>query len=89
MVATGVPAWPEIGLGFDLSPLLMTLVAFIVAPVLFRVRLTWHSLASLAVGGTLTAWLAGTAGLLPASAVGLLALASASAWSHRRHPHKR
>ena len=53
VVATGVPAWPEIGGGFDLSPLLMILAAFVVAPLLFRVRLTPIAAILLVAGGTL------------------------------------
>jgi hypothetical protein len=88
VLATGVPAWPEIGPGFDLSPLLLVAVAVVVAPLVFRIRLTWWSLAGLAAGGTLTAWLAGSVGLLPAMAVGLLALAIWAAWSRRRRAHR-
>ena len=87
-LATGVPAWPEIRPGFDLSPLLFIAAAFAVAPLVFRIRLTWRSLAALATGGTLTAWLAGSVGLLPALAVGMLALAIGAAWSRRRRPHR-
>ena len=86
VLATGVPAWPEIGPGFDLSPLFLVLAAFVVAPLLFRVRLTWRSLAALAVGGTLTAWLADAVGLLPALAAGMLALAVGAAIARRRYP---
>jgi len=87
-VATGVPAWPEIRPGFDLSPLLMIAAAFIVAPLLFRVRLTWAWVTVLVAGGTLTAWFAGAIGLLPAVAAGLLALATGSAIARRRHPRR-
>jgi hypothetical protein len=83
-LATGVPAWPEIHPGYDLSPLLLIAVAVVLAPLLYRIRLTWWSLAALGVGGTLTAWLAGSIGLVPALAVGLLALTTGSAASHRR-----
>ena len=86
VLATGVPAWPEIEPGFDLSPLLLVLAAFAIAPLLFRIRLTWLSLAALAVGGTLTAWFADVVGLLPALAAGVLALATGAALTRRRHP---
>ena len=50
VLATGVPAWPEIEPGFDLSPLLLVLTAFVVAPLIFRIRQTWRSLGALAAG---------------------------------------
>ena len=86
LLATGVPAWPEIEPGFDLSPLLLVLTAFVVAPLIFRIRLTWRSLGALAAGGTLTAWLAGSVGLLPALAAGILALTTGAALTRRQHP---
>jgi CHASE2 domain-containing sensor protein len=88
VVATGVPAWPEIDGGFDLSPLLMILAAFVVAPLLFRVRLTPIAAILLVAGGTLAAWLADWIGLLPALAAGTLALAAGASIARRRRPHR-
>lgn len=85
VIATGVPTWPEIGPGFDFSPLLLVLVALVVAPLFFRVRLTWWSIGALAVGGTLTAWLGDSVGLLPAIAAGMLALAAGASVARRHH----
>jgi hypothetical protein len=89
VLATGVPSWPHIEPGFDLSPLFLIAAAFVVAPLVFRIRLTWWSLAALAVGGTLAAWLADPLGLLPALAAGLLALSAGAAWSRRRRTRRR
>ena len=74
VLATGVPAWPNVGGGFDLSPLLMIGVAVLAARFLFRVTLTGWVVGSLVLGGTLTSWLADITGLLPAVAIGLLLL---------------
>ena len=89
VLATGVPAWPQIQSGYDLSPLFLVAAAFVVAPLVFRIPLTWRSLAALAIGGTLIAWLADSIGLLPALAAGLIALAGGSAFARRRsaRPH--
>ena len=84
LIALGVPAWPAVQPGFDLSPLPVMAAALIVGPLVFGIRLTWRSLAALAVGGTLIAWLADDIGMLPALAVGTLVLATVSAWSRRR-----
>jgi len=83
-LATGVPAWPEIRPGYDLSPLLLIAVAIVLAPLVFRLRLTPWSVAALSVGATLTAWFAGTIGWLPALAIGFLVLRTGSTLMHRR-----
>lgn len=84
VTAMGVPVWPKIGPGFDFSPLVLVLAALMVAPLFFRVRLTRWSIAALAVGGTLTGWLADSVGLLPAIASGTLALAAGASVTRRR-----
>lgn len=85
-LATGVPAWPTIGQGFDPSPLLMVVVAIVVARFLFRMELTGGVIGGLVLGGTLMAWLADVTGLLPAAGIGLLALGLGSAWVRRSQP---
>ena len=77
-IATGVPAWPNVGGGFDLSPLLMIGVAILAARFLFRMTLTGWVVGSLVLGGTLASWLADVMGLLPAVGVGLLLLSVVS-----------
>ena len=74
VLAAGVPAWPEAGGGFDLSPLLMIAGAILAGRFLFRMSLTWWVFGSLVLGGTLTLWIAEVTGLLPAVAIGLLLL---------------
>jgi hypothetical protein len=86
VLGTGVPAWPTVGQGFDLSPLLMVLGAIVVARFLFGMQLTGGAVGALVLGGTFTAWLADVTGLLPAAGIGLLALALGSAWVRRSLP---
>ncbi|MEX2421999.1 MAG: hypothetical protein WD670_09310 [Actinomycetota bacterium] len=85
-LATGVPAWPTIGQGFDLSPLLMVLGAIVVARFLFGMELTGGAVGALVLGGTFTSWLADATGLLPAAGIGLLLLGLGSAWVRRSQP---
>jgi hypothetical protein len=85
-LGTGVPAWPNIGGGFDLSPLLMVVVAILAGRFVFAMRLTGPAMGALVLGGTLASWLAEITGLLPAAAIGLLALAAGSAWVRRSEP---
>lgn len=85
-LATGVPAWPNIDGGFDLSPLLMILLAIVVARFLFGLELTGVAVGALVLGGTFTSWLADVTGLLPAAGIGLLALGLGSAWVRRSQP---
>jgi len=84
MVATGVPAWPDVTRSsFDPLPLLLVLTSLIVAPLIFGIRLTTPSVIALFVGGTLIGWLGESIGVVPAVGVGLLGLAIASAWLRR------
>jgi len=86
VLGTGVPAWPAVGQGFDLSPLFMVLGAVVVARFLFGMELTGGAVGALVLGGTFTSWLADVTGLLPAAGIGLLALGLASAWVRRSQP---
>ena len=85
-VATGVPAWPAIERGFDLSPLIIVLAGIVLARFMFGLRLTPLVLGLLILGGTVTSWLAELTGLVPAGAIGFLALLLGSAWMHRSQP---
>jgi hypothetical protein len=88
-LATGVPMWPDVAhSSFDWLPLLLSLSALVVAPVIFGIRLTTASVICLVVGGTLAGWLADSLGVLPAISIGLLGLAIASEWLRRRPTHR-
>ena len=83
-VATGVPVWPDVAhSSFDWLPLLLVLAALLLAPLVFGIRLSTVSLICLFVGGTLVGWLGDSIGAAPAVAIGLIALAIASAWLRR------
>ena len=78
LLATGIPAWQSVAHplagSFDWSPFLMVLAAFLVAPVVFGIRLTVRSIGALVLGGIALGWLAASIGALPAVCVGLIAL---------------
>jgi hypothetical protein len=81
----GVPNWPRPGpSSHDWSPLVLPAIAILVGAWPFGLRLTRRSVIALAVGGTLTAWLAAVVGLMTAVALGVLALAVGSSVSRRR-----
>jgi hypothetical protein len=82
-LAAGVPTWPSIGGGFDLSPLVMIAVAILGARFLFRMELTGAVVGGLVLGGVFTSWLADVTGALPAIGIGLLVLTAGSAWVRR------
>ncbi|HEX6581699.1 MAG TPA: hypothetical protein VF195_12615 [Actinomycetota bacterium] len=83
-VATGVPVWPDVShSSFDWLPLLLVLAALVLAPLVFGIRLSAGSLICLSMGGTLVGWLGDSIGVVPAVAIGLIALAIASAWLRR------
>lgn len=85
IIGFGVPGWPRPGSGsYDWSPLVLPVVAILVSAWPFGLRLTRRSVVALAVGGILTAWLAAAVGLITAVALGVMALAVASAVSRRR-----
>ena len=84
IVATGVPAWPDVTRSsFDWLPLLLVIAALVVAPLVFGIRLTTRSLIALFIGGTLVGWLGDSIGVVPAISVGLIGLAIASVWLRR------
>lgn len=61
----------------------MVLVAIIAARFVFGMELTGDMIGPIVLGGVFTAWLADVTGLLPAAAMGLIALALASACVRR------
>jgi hypothetical protein len=84
-LATGVPMWPDVAhSSFEWLPLLLSLIALVVAPAIFGIRLTTASVICLFVGGTLAGWLGDSIGVLPAISLGLIGLAIASEWLRRR-----
>lgn len=90
LLATGVPPVPAVGHGpFDWAPFLMVLVALVVAPAVFGIRLTTFSIPVLVLGGITVGWLGAGIGALPAACVGLLALAMASAWPRGSRARRR
>lgn len=89
MVATGVPAWPDVTRSsFDWLPLLLVLAALVLAPLVFGIRLTGLSVIALFVGGTLVGWLGDSIGVVPAISIGLIGLAIASVWLRRTQPRR-
>ena len=89
-IATGVPAWPNVAGGFDLSPLLMIIAAILAGRFVFGIGLTGPAIGALVLGGTLCGpWLADATGLLPAAAIGFIALAAGAAWVRRSRPADR
>ena len=84
LIGTGVPMWPDVtGSSFDWLPLILVLAALVLAPLVFGIRLSMTSLICLFIGGTMVGWLGDSIGAVPAIAVGLIALAIASAWLRR------
>ena len=85
IIGFGVPGWTRPGSSsYDWWPLVLPVVAILVSAWPFGLRLTRRSVVALAVGGILTGWLAATVGLVTAVALGIMALAAASAVSRRR-----
>lgn len=84
MLAFGVPNWPSVGSTYDWWPLVLPVVAILVAAWPFGIRLTRRSIVALALGGVATAWLIDAVRLLPAIALGLVALAVCSVVAARR-----
>ena len=84
ILATGIPAWPSVAHppsgSFDWSPFLMVVAAFVVAPLLFGIRLNVRSVAALVLGGIGLGWLSSGIGSVQAICVGLIALSVASPW---------
>lgn len=89
LVGFGVPSWPRPGsASYDWWPLVLPVVALLAAAWPFGLRLTRRSVLALVVGGTLTAWLADAVGLLPAIALGVVALAVGSVAASRPKPDR-
>jgi hypothetical protein len=85
LLAFGSPNWPATGRPqYDWWPLVFPLVAIVLAAGPLRMPLSGRRLAALAVGGTVAAWAVDVAGLVPAIAVGVLALVVSSAIVGRR-----
>jgi hypothetical protein len=82
ILATGIPAWPSVthppSGSFDWAPFLMVVAAFVVAPLLFGIRLNVRSVAALVLGGITLGFIGNGVGSIPAVCLGLIALALAS-----------
>src|SRR5262245_6035180 len=87
LLATGIPAWPGVGHpttgSFDWSPFLMVVAAFVVAPLVFGIRLSTRSAGALVLGGIGLGFLGNGIGSIPAVCLGLLALTVVSSWPRR------
>jgi hypothetical protein len=87
-LAYGIPASPPGGGSYDWWPLVLPLVALIVGPLFFKIRLTVRSALAIVAGATVAAWFVGILGLVPAIGAGTLGLAAGSEIqrrSGRRH----
>jgi hypothetical protein len=80
----GVPNWPRAGPpSYDWWSLVLPAVAILAAAWPFGLRLTRRSVVTLAVGGTVTGWMIDAIGVLPAIALGVMALSMRSTMWHR------
>ena len=77
-LAAAVPPWPAVDPDLDLSPLLVVVVAIVLAIVvarfLFAMELTGRLVMALVFGGLFTPLLADVTGSFPASGIWFLAL---------------
>jgi hypothetical protein len=84
VVGVGVPGWPDVGPGFDLTPLLVLVLAFPIARFVVGIRMSPRAAIATAVAavalGLIAAWL----GHVPAIACAIAVVASVVAGG-RRH----
>lgn len=86
MLAFGVDTWPQLeSASYDFKPLIASIVAvLVVVPFVLRVRLTWVSGAIAFAAGTLWGWMVDAWGVVPPTALAMLALAITSSVVDRR-----
>ena len=86
-LAAAVPPWPAVDPDLDLSPLLVVVVAIVLAIVvarfLFAMELTGRLVMVLVFGGLFTPTLADVAGVFPSIGIWFLALLLGSASARR------
>jgi hypothetical protein len=75
VVGVGVPGWPDVGAGFDLTPLLVLVLAFPVARFVLGIRMSPRAAIATAVAGVALGLIAAALGPVPALACAIAVVA--------------